>query len=43
MEKNIEIIEKEIQEINKYENLVDHEDVLTFSEYCSANLTIFCC
>lgn len=43
MEKEIKLIEKEMQEINKFEELVEYEDILTFSESCGGTLTLICC
>lgn len=43
MQKEFDMIEKEIQEINCFDNCFDQEDVVSFSELCGAYLTILCC
>lgn len=39
----IQMIEEELKEINKFEEVSKSEDVLTFSESCGGYLTIICC
>lgn len=43
MEKEISMIEKELLEIKYFDTTLNQEDVVSFSEYCSAFLTIICC
>lgn len=43
MEKELTVIEKEFEEIKRFDNGCNYEEALTFSEYCSAFLTIICC
>ncbi len=43
MEKEIRMIEEEIKELNKFENIDGSEQIISFSESCGAHLTLICC
>ncbi len=43
MKQEMKMIEEELKEINKFEDLEQQEDVLTFSESCGGFLTVICC
>ncbi len=43
MEKEIKLIEKEMEEINKFDSSASLEDVVSFSTYCGGFLTVICC
>lgn len=43
MEKEIKLLEKELVELNKFEETFSDADVVTFSQTCSPFLTVICC